>query len=283
MAKKKIGFIDLFIDEWHANNYPGWLRESPLYDQFELAYAYEVKANPNGRNLVQWCKDFDMIPAASIEEVVEKSDCLFVLAPSNPEVHEQLAELPLKSGKPLYIDKPFAPSRAAAERIFALADAHNTPMFSSSALRFGDELIQARKDLAGKKPECVITCGGGGSLDEYAIHQLEMIVSVMGTGAVKLMRSHGILGDSIHIRYADGRQAVANYYPSFGFTISMGGDFPMVNQPTQSRTFNNLLDSIMTFFAGGPNPVDRAETIEIATLLEQSILAKDKDGIWIDL
>ena len=283
MTKKKIGFIDLFIDEWHANNYPGWIRESPLYDQFELAYAYEEKTQPGGKDLVQWCKDFEMIPAASIEEVVEKSDCLFVLAPSNPEAHERLAEIPLKSGKPLYIDKPFAPSRAAADRMFALADACKTPMFSSSALRFGSELIEARNSLNGKKPECVITCGGGRFFNEYAIHQLEMIVSVMGTGAVKLMRTHGTQGDAVRILYADGRQADMNFYPNFGFSFVMGGDFPVVNIPTQNRTFNNMLDSILAFFAGGEIPVCRAETLEIATLLEQSILAENQDGVWIDL
>lgn len=25
---KKIGFIDYFLDEWHANNYPDWIRET---------------------------------------------------------------------------------------------------------------------------------------------------------------------------------------------------------------------------------------------------------------
>lgn len=283
MAKKKIGFIDLFIDEWHANNYPGWIRESPLADQFELGYAYEERANPDGRDLVAWCNDFNMTPAASIAEVVEKSDAIFVLAPSNPEVHERLAELPLKSGKPVYIDKPFAPSRAAAERMFALADAYKTPMFSSSALRFGTELIESRKSLNGVKPDCVITCGGGSSYDEYAIHQLEMIVSVMGCGAVKLMRTHGVKGDAVNIQYADGRQAVVNYYPNFGFSIVAGGDFPMINIPAHTRTFNNLLDNILMFFAGGANPVERAETLEIATLLEASIEAEKKTGIWIEL
>jgi hypothetical protein len=57
----------------------------------------------------------------------------------------------------------------------------------------------------------------------------------------------------------------------------------MINQPAQNRTFNNLLDSILEFFAGGPNPVDRAETIEIAKLLETSILAEKNTGVWIDL
>ena len=25
---KKIGFIDFFLDEWHANNYPKWIRQA---------------------------------------------------------------------------------------------------------------------------------------------------------------------------------------------------------------------------------------------------------------
>ena len=35
---KKIGFIDLFIDEWHANNYPKWFRKAPRAADIELFY-----------------------------------------------------------------------------------------------------------------------------------------------------------------------------------------------------------------------------------------------------
>ena len=40
--KKKIGFVDLFIDEWHANNYPAWIKAAPRADEFELAYAWQA-------------------------------------------------------------------------------------------------------------------------------------------------------------------------------------------------------------------------------------------------
>ena len=163
---KKIGFIDLFIDEWHANNYPQWFREAPRAGEFELGYAWEEKTQPGGRSLEKWCEDFRMTPGRCIEEVIEKSDCICVLAPSNPEVHERLADLPLRSGKPLYIDKPFADSRAAAERIFALAEKHGTPLMSSSALRFGDELISGK--LQAMKPTLFSTTGGGRSFDATA-------------------------------------------------------------------------------------------------------------------
>ena len=182
--KKKIGFIDLFIDEWHANNYPKWIRESALGSEFDVALAWEKYTPAGKKDLKAWCAEQNVTPASSIEEVVEKCDCICVLAPSNPEVHEELAELPLKSGKPVYVDKPFAPNGDAARRMFDLAAKYNTPLMSSSALRFGNELMELQQKNIG--PLFVNTCGGGGNFPEYAIHQIEMIVSLLGTGAKEL-------------------------------------------------------------------------------------------------
>ena len=143
---KKIGFIDLFIDEWHANHYPAWFKASPLGGEFELGYAYE-KETRGGRPLDVWCRDFQMIPAKSIEEVVEKSDCICVLAPANPEVHETLA------------------------------------LMSSSALRYGDELLSGK--VQETDPVIISTTGGDNSFDEYGIHQLveaERIFAVFTAG-----------------------------------------------------------------------------------------------------
>ena len=208
--KKKIGFVDLFIDEWHANNYPAWIKAAPRADEFELAYAWQAEQREGLKTLEAWCAEFGAAPCSSLEELVEKSDVIFVLAPSNPEVHEQLAELPLKSGKCVYIDKPFAPDKAAAERMFALADQYGTKMFSSSALRFGSEIAAVRKAIAPADVDVMNTRGGGRSFEEYAIHQAEMIVSVMGTGIADVMQcGHGRTQHCV-IRYQDGRRA-ANY------------------------------------------------------------------------
>ena len=51
-------------------------------------------------------------------------------------MHEELSQLPLKSGKPTYIDKTFAPDYPTAKRIFDLAEANGTPCYSTSALRY---------------------------------------------------------------------------------------------------------------------------------------------------
>ena len=38
MSTKKIGFIDLYISEWHANNYPAWIKKACE----EFGYDYSV-------------------------------------------------------------------------------------------------------------------------------------------------------------------------------------------------------------------------------------------------
>ena len=280
--KKTIGFIDLFIDEWHANNYPKWIRESALKDEFEIALAWEKYTPAGKKDLKTWCADFGVAPAKSIAEVVEKCDCICVLAPSNPEVHEELAELPLKSGKPVYVDKPFAPDRQAALRMFDLARKHKTPLMSSSALRFGDELIEARKKLV--SPLFVNTCGGGGNFPEYAIHQIEMIVSMLGTGAVALQVCGTAEQLTVTVRYPDRRLATMNYAPFWGFKLNAASDGENVCQlDTLSNIFPNLLLKILEFYKSGVSVIPKEETLEIAGILRAVVKGMKQPGSWIQI
>lgn len=280
--KKKIGFIDLFIDEWHANNYPKWIRESALKDEFDVVMAWEKYTYEGRKNLQEWCETQQVTPAKSIEEVVENCDCICVLAPSTPEAHEELAELPLKSGKPVYVDKPFAPNRAAAERMFELAAKYNSPLMSSSALRYGTELMELhKKNIA---PVFVNTCGGGGNFPEYAIHQIEMIVSLMGVGAKELQVNGTDHHLTVAVDYADGRLASMNYFPGWGFNLNAataGTEGFQLN--TMSDIFPNLLQKILEFFKSGENPIPVEQTIEIAGILDAVVKGMGQYGSRIKI
>ena len=276
---KKLGFIDLFIDEWHANNYPAWIKTARRGTEFELAYAWE-KAPQNGRPLKKWCADFGVTPLKSMEEVVEKSDAVFVLAPSNPEVHRELAEIPLKSGKPVFVDKPFAPSKADAEAMFELAAKHNTPLMSSSALRFSTELDAYRNKPGTTYME---TTGGGRSFWEYSIHQIEMIVSVLGTGAKRIMQCGANDVEHMVIQYEDDRRASVTYTPNAPFTTRLVHEGKMIVNPQCSDFFPILLSEILDFFATGKSPIDTAQTIEIAALVAAGIKALEAKNVWHDL
>ena len=94
----KIGFIDYYLDEWHANNYPEFIKEASA-GEMEVAYAYGHIDSPiGGMTTDEWCAKYQIPRCMSIGELIEKSDVLIVLSPDNCEMHEQLCELPLRSG-----------------------------------------------------------------------------------------------------------------------------------------------------------------------------------------
>lgn len=277
--KKKIGFIDLFIDEWHANNYPKWIVQSSLGSDYEVAYAWEESAKAERRNLKQWCAEMQIAPASTLQDIVSKCDCLCVLAPSNPEVHERLSELALTSGKPVYIDKPFAPDFATACRIVERAGKHHTPLMSSSALRFAVEL-ECVAQLPGPV-EFFATTGGGGNFPEYAIHQIEMIVSAMGTGieAVTVQGKPERLAATLH--YSDGRLATLAYSPFFPFTFHAQAQKQTLMNQGCSKYFENMIEAMLKFFATGQTPVPLTQSVEIASVLRALVQGMTHPGIRI--
>ena len=146
LRMRKIGFIDYFLDEWHANNYPAWIADPRNFGRYEIAYAWADADKPGGLTTGEWCAKFRVARSASIDELIGKSDCVAVLSPDNPERHEALSELALRSGKPVYVDKTFAVTREAADRMFDLAEKYSTPMYSTSALRYAKELGWLREN-----------------------------------------------------------------------------------------------------------------------------------------
>ena len=104
-----------------------------------------------------------------------------------------------------------------------------------------------QKDLD-EKIQLVGTTGGGSSYWEYCIHQIEMIVTLMGTGATRLMQTTGGPNKHVVIEYADGRIAHVNYSPCFPETLMVAGDKSSTIVHQCSNFFPTLLDTILKFF-----------------------------------
>ena len=275
MMKKKIGFVDLYISEWHANNYPAWIEAAAkkLSLPYEVAFAYarEDISPYDGRSTDEWCKAFGVQKCETIDELCQKSDAIIVLAPSNPEVHLSLAEAVLKHKKPTYIDKTFAPDYKTAREIYLLGEKYGTPFFSSSALRYAKEVEGA----TGAK-EVLIT-GGGSNFPEYSIHQIEMLVKALGTGA-KSARAE-VIGTQTHIRvdYEDGRAGAMVYAPDLAFTLYAKGE-KTLHTPITSDFFPALIESILSFFEDGTLPFPKEQTLEAMKLREGALLAAENPG-----
>jgi predicted dehydrogenase len=282
---KKIGFIDYYIDEWHAHNYPQMIRQSRFAGRFDVTLAWEQQVKPGGgMDIATWSRNQNVPVARSIEEVVAASDCIVVLSPDNPEQHETLADLPLKSGKPVYIDKPIAPSLDAAKRLFEKAAKHHTPMMSCSALRFGSALETAISDtIAGRKVQWVGTRGGG-KFGVYAIHQFEMLVMALGTGATRVMHCGTAATPHLVIEYPDGRRGSVTLMLGHPFELSAQfGDDASVSVTKMDDFFPRFIDGMLTFFDTGKSLVPQAQTLEIAALIEAGNMAITRPDTWVNV
>jgi predicted dehydrogenase len=280
---KKIGFIDYYIDEWHALNYPQMIKDSTYGSEFEVALAWE-EYTPEGRmSLEEYCRKFGIGKATSMEQVIDECDCLVVLSPDNVERHEDLCKLPLASGKPVYVDKPFAESLASGKRMVDRAGDYKTPLMSSSALRFDSSVDSALGVIAGQPVNLVCTRGPG-VWEIYAIHQVEPIVTIMGTGASRVMQC-GAGGNQIMvIEYEDQGRAVLTQSPSFPFQFDVQyGENGVVMVDEMSDFFPRFIEAMLKFFDTGEPQAPMNQTLEIAAILEAGTAALKTPGEWVQV
>ena len=268
---KKIGFADYYISEWHANNYPIWIKEACEKSglDYTVAYAWAEKdVSPvDGRNTCEWCKAFGAEKCDTIEELCRKSDVILVLAPSNPETQLRYAEKVLPFGKRTYIDKTFAPDYAASEKIFEIAKKYNTPFFSSSALRYASEL----DTLVGS--DKIITTGGGGNFEEYIIHQVEPAVKVLKAKATSAsVRKQG-KQVVCNIEFEGGKQAALCYGEAMPFTVCTEKSGVSAYAELNSDYFRALIADILRFYESGKVSFDTNETREVMRIREALIKA----------
>lgn len=277
---KKIGFIDYYLDEWHALNYPQFIKDA-TDGEFEVAYAYAEMDKPGGMTTDQWCEKYGVQRLDSIDEVVEKSDCLIVLSPDNPERHWDLCQKPLRSGKRVYVDKTFALEKSTAEALVKLAEENNTPFFSTSALRFADEL----KDID-REGICFINSRGPGNFDTYSIHQIEPIVVLMGSKAKRIMSVGSGKYESMVIEFEGNRSIVMSQYGWTGVDFSMlvnYEDGKTVTVPAMTNTFPNFIKAMCDFFKTGEIKAAHDETVAIMGIIEAGNKALANPNTWIEI
>lgn len=277
---KKIGFIDYYLDEWHALNYPQFIKDA-TDGEFEVAYAYAEMDKPGGMTTDQWCEKYGVQRLDSIDEVVEKSDCIIVLSPDNPERHWDLCQKPLRSGKRVYVDKTFALEKSTAEALVKLAEDNNTPFFSTSALRFADEL----KDVD-REGICFINSRGPGNFDTYSIHQIEPIVVLMGSKAKRIMSVGSGKYASMVIEFEDNRSIVMSHYGWTNVDFSMLVNYEdgrTVSIPQMSNTFPNFIKAMCDFFKTGDIKAAHDETVAIMGIIEAGNKALANPNTWIEI
>ena len=234
--------------------------------------GYTEEAQKNGVEIV-----------GSIAELLEKVDCV-MLETNDGNLHLDQAVEVLKTGKPMFIDKPVAATLTDAIAIFSLAKKYNSPMFSSSTLRFTPRNQELKRGEHGKVlgADCFSPATNEPSHADfswYGIHGVETLFTVMGGGCKQVTRVSAEGTDVVVGLWNDGRigtfRGLRTGKADFGGTafcesktVAAGGYIG----------FKDLLTEILTFFKTKKVPVTEQETIEIFTFMEASNQSKRLGG-----
>lgn len=275
----KIGFIDYYLDEWHANNYPKMIKDQSD-GAMEVCYAYGKIASPHtGKTNEEWCAEHHVEYCETIEKLVEKSDAILVLAPDNCEMHEELSEAALKSGKCTFIDKTFAPSKESAETIFRLAREYGTPCYSTSSLRFADEY----QSYIGQEVLSA-TFLGPKDIDIYSVHLLEPMVMLLHGCAKRVLALRKDSWNQMILEWEDGRvvsMVCTGISSEYCAHICVNGRCE--NIEVHSNFFKVFIDELIQFFKNRTAPVACEETIAIMAIREAIMKAAERPGEWVEV
>jgi len=210
----------------------------------------------------------------SIPELLEKVDVV-LLESVDGRIHLQEAREIFKGGEPVFIDKPVAGTLAETIAIFELAKKHRVPVFSSSSTRFGAGLVALEGnaelgDLMGATTwgPCSYQSGTP-DLFFYAIHGIEALYAIMGTGCETVSRVKGTVHDQVTGTWKDGRfgvyRGIIKGKADFGATVYGSKS---IMQVAESPNYKLLCQEIGKFFRTGVPPVSEEETIELFTFME---------------
>lgn len=275
----KIGFIDYFLDNFHGNMYPDWIKN---YSNGEccVTCAYAKIDHPDGgMTNDEWSLKHDIALEKSIEDVIAKSDCIMVLSPSHPEMHEELSELALKTGKRVYIDKAFAPDAQAAERMFALAERYKTPCCSSSALAFVSEYEKIDKSRIQ-----VLSSKGAGTFEVYTIHQFEPIIALMQSKPVRIMSVGKEPFPSFIIEFENGKMARTEQFNASEFDMLVGyNDGKSDSIQVRGDIFKNFILKVIDFFKNGSLVASKEQTLSVIRALDAAKKARQTPFTWVNL
>lgn len=180
----------------------------------------------------------------------------------------------LKAKKPVFIDKPIAGSLVDTIAIFELAKHYQTPVFSSSSLRFSNGAQAIRGGSIGDVLGCdtYSPCSlepTHPDLFWYGIHGCETLFTIMGPGVETVVRTQTPDFDLVTGTWNKGRigtfRGIRSGSSGYGGTaFGTKGIAPA----GQYDGYKPLVVEIVKFFRSGQPPVSAEETTDLYAFME---------------
>jgi hypothetical protein len=218
----------------------------------------------------------------SIDEIANECDAIMIESVDGRPHLKQFEAV--AKGKPVFIDKPAAGSLADLFKILKVAGLTKTPVYSSSALRFGKEVQAVRNDKSiGEFLGCETVSPMSmekhhPDLFWYGIHGVEPLFTIMHAGCDTVARTDTEYSTVVVGKWKDGRIGSyrgvkqGHYYALSAF-YSNG-----VKQRAGFEGYEPAVAQMCEFFKTRIPPVTRQEMIEIYAFMEAADESKKNGG-----
>ncbi len=225
----------------------------------------------------------------TIPELLAKVDVV-LLESVDGRIHLEEAAQVIKSGKPLFIDKPAAGSLADAIAIYELAKKYNVPVFSSSSYRFYPGL---RALLHNDKVGDIVGAATWGPCSYqsgtpdmvfYGIHGIEALFTLMGTGCQSVSRIKTADADLVSGTWTGGRIGTyrgirKNNSDSGAIAFGTKG----IVRADKEGSYADLCQAIGKFFRSKVPPVSAETTIEMFAFMEAADESQRRGGAPVSI
>jgi len=200
--------------------------------------------------------------------------------------HAALATPFLEAGLPVFVDKPMTTAYADAVRLFETAARAGAPLLSCSALRFAAELEPARAELDRIGRLSSVVSVGPGDWFYYGVHAVELLGTVVGTGA-RAVHRHAFDGrDVVVIDYGDGPTAVVETLrdASYVFELHAYGEqgHSSFEVADHAAFYANTMREVVKMAETGVSPLSPGQTLEVLAILHAGVRSAET-GATVDL
>jgi hypothetical protein len=242
---------------------------------FELSYSREERFS----SLLS--KELH-IPFAELSDIGEDCDALLLEA-ADGRKHLELFTTLLTWKKPIFIDKPLAIGYEAAKEMIQLAERHNVPIMSSSALRYSSVLQEQLRHIdqsqvtkvSVKCPLMIVPTQS--RYYWYGIHGVEMLYAILGRGCgtidvrkeegLEIISStwgNGILGE-VNLSHDTAQPFEVVIHTAHGETV-----ISLSEEAHQVPYYASLIENIMLFMQQKKSPISNEEMLEVIWFIEQA-------------
>jgi virulence factor len=225
------------------------------------------------------------------EALVGRVDGVLIEA-GDGSVHRERALPFVEAGLPVWVDKPFTCSTADAREIVAAAARRGVLIFSASALRYDlpVQAVLAQRETAGRvlgvdayTPASTHPRNPG--FFHYAVHGVEMVYALMGTGCRRVRCVHTDEVDVAVGEWPDGRLATVRgtRQGSRGLGFTAFTEKQVISGTSSTFYYRELLQRIVEAMRTGKAPISSEELIEVVAFQEAANASLEQDGTPVSL